>query len=468
MAIATVKRIVISPPIIGVAVTTLLIAFLVNNGIYLFCCLLTLYSILLLLWRQNRPGILVFAFLMQWTQVVAFVIWMNVLDMDINRVSPHAGTAVILACLGIIIMAATLSRAIGPLRVPSDEELVRQARLINERKILILYLFSTFFLGGLGFVLGSSSGLFQILMTLSSLKWVFFLVYAYVCWINKKNRVILAVIILFEFSTALYSYFSTFKEVILFTIILALTFVRKVSLKQFLNGLCIIIFVGFLLITWTAIKGDYRKYLNGGSHQQVVGVSRDAAFNKIGEKIGTLHWQDYQNAMIVFLYRVQYILHLAKTMDRVPAVLPHEYGGLWWENISFVLVPRLFNPDKPIYEATKKTNKYTGIHYSGFKQGASFSLGYFADSYIDFGYVGMFFPLAMIALFVSFIYRSFYSLKLNILFRYALINVALYEYTSFEADGLFLFGRLLLMFLVFYILGRSVLGPLQKWLYKST
>ena len=405
---------------------------------------------------------------MQWTQVVAYVVWMNVLDMDINRLSPHSGTAVIMACLGILVMAATLSRSIGPLKVPSDEELVRQARRINEQKILILYLFSTFFLGGLGFVLGSSSGLFQILMTFASLKWVFFLVYAYVSWINKKNRVILAVIILFEFSTALYSYFSTFKEVILFTIILALTFVRKISLKQFLNSLLIVVFVGFLLITWTAIKGDYRKYLNGGSHQQVVEVSRDAAFSKIGEKIGTLRWEDYQNAMTMFLYRVQYILHLAKTMDRVPAVMPHEYGGLWWENISFVLVPRLFNPDKPIYEATKKTNKYTGIHYSGFKEGASFSLGYFADSYIDFGYVGMFFPLAMIALFVAFIYRSFYNLhKLNILFRYALINVSLYEYTAFEADGLFLFGRLLLMFLVFYILGRSVLGPLQKWLYKS-
>jgi len=80
----------------------------------------------------------------------------------------------------------------------------------------------------------------------------------------------------------------------------------------------------------------------------------------------------------------------------------------------------------------------------------------------------MFIPLAIIALFVGFIYRRFYKLtKLNILFRFALINIVLYEFISFEADGLFLFGRLLLMFLVFYTLGRTVLPILQRWLYKA-
>ena len=468
MAIASTNKIVLSGPIIAVAVASIIVAITFENGFYLLSCLLTLYGILLLLWRQNRPGILVFAFLMQWTQVFAYVIWMNVMGWDIDRLSPHGGIAVMMACLGIITMAGVLSLVIRPMPIPTRQQFIEQARLINERKILILYLFSTLFLGGLGFIVGGNSGLAQILLTLSSLKWVFFLVYAYVSWLNKKNRLILGVIILFEFSTALYSYFSSFKEVILFTIILALTFVRKISFKQFLYGILVILFLGFLLITWTAIKSDYRNYLNGGTRQQVIEVSRGDAFSKISEKIGNIGWKDYQQAMVMFLYRVQYIYHLAKTMDRVPEILPHEGGGLWWENISFVLVPRLFYPEKPIYEATKKTAKYTGIHYAGLRQGASFSLGYYADCYIDFGYTGMLFPLVLIALFVAFIYRSFYKLtKLNILFRFALINVSLFEYTSFEADGLFLFGRLLLMFLVFYTLSRTVLNPLQKWLYKA-
>jgi len=31
----------------------------------------------------------------------------------------------------------------------------------------------------------------------------------------------------------------------------------------------------------------------------------------------------------------------------------------------------MFFPDKPRYEATQKTTKYTGINYAGYKQGAS-------------------------------------------------------------------------------------------------
>ena len=468
MAFASSHRIVISGPIVGLAGAVMFLTIFMDNGLYMMCALATLYALLLILWRSDRPGILVFAFLMQWAQVAAFVVWMDVLGYDINHYSPHAGIAVIMSCLGLVVMAAVVAQVIVKLPIPSREQFRHQATLINEKKILILYLASTFFLGGIGLVVSAGGGLAQIVMTFASLKWIFFLVYAYVSWINKKNRLILLAIILFEFSTALYSYFSSFKEVILITIILALTFIEKISFKQVVYSLLIAFFVGFLLITWTAIKSDYRAYLNKGTRQQVVEVSRSEAFSKIGQKISDLSWKNYQFAMNLFLYRVQYIYHLAKTMDRVPDILPYEFGGLWWDNISFVLEPRLFFPDKPRYEATQKTTKYTGISYAGYKQGASFSLGYFADSFIDFGYSGMFIPLAIIALFVGLIYRSFYKLtKLNILFRFALINIVLYEFISFESDGLFLFGRLLLMFLVFYTLGRVVLPILQRWLYKA-
>ena len=135
----------------------------------------------------------------------------------------------------------------------------------------------------------------------------------------------------------------------------------------------------------------------------------------------------------------------------------------------FVIEPRLFFPDKPVYEATVKTNKYTGFNYSGLKQGSSFSLGYFADSYIDFGYVGMFLPLILIGLFIVFIYRVLYGFsKIILLLRFAVINVALYDFGAFESDGLFLIGRLLLLFLVYWFISKFVLSRLQNWLYKAS
>lgn len=457
-----------SPAIIGLALTLLFGTLAFRNGIYLFACVLAAYLMLILLFRQGRPGMIVFAFLLQWVQVVTYVVWMDTMDMDINHFSRHADVAVTCSCIGLVVIAAIFSLTINRIPVISDAGFAKAAKAIDEKKILILYSISTLFLGGLQFALGGNSGFAQILATFSTLKWIFFMVYGYSCWANKKNWHIFAIMVLFEFTTSLYSYFSSFKEVILISIALGISLIRQVSFKQLLGGLVAGTVLLFIFIGWTAIKSDYRNYLNQGKGQQVVEVSRSEAFSKIGQKVGTLSWDDFQTASYLLMYRLQYIFHLAKSMDRVPDIMPHEDGELWWENVTYVLEPRLLFPNKPVYDATIKTVKYTGIHYAGRKKGASFSLGYFADSYIDFGYIGMFFPLALIGLALGGIYRLFNNLKdVNIVFRYALINVVFYEFCVFEADGLFLFGRLTLVTLVYYVLAKTLFPRLQSWLYKE-
>jgi hypothetical protein len=453
----------------SVLLASCVVAALCPNAPYLIFCLVAFYSIIFLLWRHSQPSVLLFAMLMQWVQVVAFVLWMNNNNEDIDWISNHGGVAVSIACLGLIVIAGVMSLGVRSLKMPSWQEFYHQAKLINEKKILLLYAISTLFLGGLGYAFGSNPGLYQILSTFSTVKWVFFMVFGYTALINKKNRLLLVIIIILEFTTSLYSYFSTFKDVILYTIILALSFVRRVTFRQLIYGLLIVTSLFFLLLTWTAVKSDYRKFLNNGTKQQVIEVSRGEAFSKLGEKVSSLSWQQYQQVLDLFLYRTQYILHLAKTMDRVPALIPYENGQIWLNNIMFVIEPRLFFPDKPVYEATVKTNKYTGFKYAGLKQGSSFSLGYFADSYIDFGYIGMFIPLILIGLFIVFIYRTLYGFsKINLLIRFAVINVALNDFSAFESDGLFLIGRLLLLLLVYWFISKFIFSRLQNWLYKAS
>src|SRR5258708_12542146 len=152
-------------------------------------------------------------------------------------------------------MALTFNLGLKSLPLPSREELFLQAKWIDERKILLLYLFSPFFLSGAGLAFGGG-GLAQILMTFASVKWVFFMVYAYVAWINKKNRLILLLIIAFEFTTALYSFFSSFKEVIFYTIIFSLSFLGKVNFKQVFYGILAVAALLFFFLTWTSIKED--------------------------------------------------------------------------------------------------------------------------------------------------------------------------------------------------------------------
>lgn len=439
-----------------------------RNGVYLFLCMITLLLLFVLLWRNQRPGIILFAFVMQWVQVIAYVVWMNVQGIDINAFSPHADIAILMSCIGLLVMALVIARGINKLPVPSRKMFEEEAGKINERKMFFLYLGSTLFLSSISFVFGLSSGVTQILVTLSSLKWIFFLIYGYIALITKKNRVMLGVMIVYEFTTSLYSYFSSFKQVILIVIILAITFIISITVRQLIYGLIVSALLIFLGVTWSAIKGDYRKFVSQGQKQQVVSVSREQAFDKIQKQVTQLRSQDFEIAAMVTLYRLQYILHLAKTMDRVPQVIPYEDGKLWKDNLEFIFLPRALFPNKPIFDASQKTNKYTGMNYSGFAKGVSFGLGYFADGYIDFGYVGMVLPLFLIALLVVFIYRIFYKMaSINILFRYGLINICIFNFTSFESDAIIVVGRLVITFIVFFALVRLVFPWLQRWLYKK-
>lgn len=438
-----------------------------RNGFYLSLCFITLFFLLRLTWRYGKPGIVPFAFLTQWIQVVAYVLWMNLVHVDVNALSKNADKAIILSCIGLIIMAIICTRVIAA-GGQYDITLFRKSAIKwNSKKVALLYFLSSVSLSSVGFAVGNTSGFSQILTTISSLKWLFFMIYGYLSFSKNGNKFVFILMVVFEFVTGLYSYFSNFKDPIFFTVITVLTLVRTVTLRQLLLGTISASAMLFILLTWTVLKSDYRKFLNQGTMQQKVNVSKSDAFEYISNKVDSLTIGHYEAAVGVFMYRTQYILHLAKTMDRVPAYLPHENGGLWYSNLKFVFVPRLLDPDKPVFDASEKTNKYTGLKYRGASEGASFSLGYFADAYIDFGYYLMFLPLILIAFFVAFIYRGFMGLgELNLLARMSFINVCLNSFTAFESDGIILVGRLYTGFITLYIVARFIFPAIQRWAYR--
>lgn len=237
-------------------------------------------------------------------------------------------------------------------------------------------------------------------------------------------------------------------------------------MKQFLVILTSIFLLGFFFLTWTAIKGEYRKYLNSGERLQKVLVSREAAYTNISDQLSQLSVDKYEKAINFSLYRIQYIMHLAIVMERIPLYMPHENGKLWLSNINFVIMPRILFPEKGIFDPSLKTNKYTGKKYATGKKGVAFSLGYFADSYVDFGHVLMYLPLIAIAFFVSLIYNYFMSSeKLNLLLRYGIVTTILITFSSFESDGTFLIGRLFISSVVMFVFSFTIFPIIQKWAY---
>jgi hypothetical protein len=314
----------------------------------------------------------------------------------------------------------------------------------------VIAFFVTNALSGVAFFFG---GITQMILSIAKIKWLFFLLFGFQVILKKRMQKEFIFFILIEFAMGFFSYFSEFKTVFYFLGFIYITFLAKVYLKQMTLAIIVLIAIFSAGVFWTGIKGEYRAFLNQGANTQTVDVSKNDALNKLIELSNKEDNSASKSSTVSFLERLQYTYHLSKTMDRVPEVIPYQDGKNWMQTIEFVLTPRILNPDKPEYEASAKTTKYTGIGYAGANSGTSVSLGYFADGYIDFGYIGMYIPLFILGIIYGRSY--FYFVKKssdNFIFNYAVVGSLFMEFMAFEMDSTFLLGRLITNLVIFYLL----------------
>ena len=121
--------------------------------------------------------------------------------------------------------------------------------------------------------------------------------------------------------------------------------------------------------------------------------------------VSQLDANDMADASEDLLKRLSYTEYFGVVLDRVPAVLPHEGGALWWDAIRRPFMPRLFFPEKTIIDDTERTIRYVGLNRATMGFGTSMSIGYIAESYIDFGTFGMMVPIFGLGLLLGGFYR---------------------------------------------------------------
>ncbi|MGN6343330.1 MAG: hypothetical protein ACTHML_20290 [Ginsengibacter sp.] len=433
-----------------------------NNALYLFSGMLLFGYMIYRLQIPYKPSVFTIVFLYHFIQVSAWVWMVNYMGVDINFKSPHSGLAVMLAYLGLIVLLGPVIYFNDKIPAVNFSTLKKHADKLSIQKTFIAYVIAFFSLNALGAAAFSFSGLSQIIISLVNVKWFFFLLFGFQVVIKRKMVREFVIFVGVEFALGFFSFFSDFKTVFFFLACLLLTFLVKVSLKQLVLAVVAVIFAAFMGITWTAIKGEYRTFLNQGSKTQTVQVSQGAAFDKLVE---LTEQEKDTSASISFFDRLQYTWHIAKAMDHVPSVVPYQNGNNWLESISFALTPRYFNPDKPKYEASIKATKYTGISYLGARSGVSFSLGYFADGYVDFGYFGMFIPLFFLGLVYGIVYYYFLRhSSSNFIFNYAVVGALFMEFNALEMDSTYLTGRLFSDLLTFFMLRLFFFPWLVKYL----
>jgi hypothetical protein len=436
-------------------VVILLSLLLFNNGLYLFLPALVLYFILYNFQQPNKPAVFSLVVVQHFFNISAAVWLANYLGRDVNYRSPSHATAIVASSIGLIFLMAPVYYFQNKIPAQTKASLRRYADRFSSEKVMYTYIISYFIassLGGLAFLFG---GLTQVIFSLVKIKWLLFLLFGFQCFLKDENKKIFYLFVVFEFLSGFLSFFSDFKTVIYFLAVLILCQVEKLSFKQVFSVIAIAVLLGVFGLIWTNVKGEYRSFLNSGSTQQVVGVESDAAFNKLYDLSSKVDDSKLNGSVVQMLDRMQYTYHFAKTIDRMPSVLPFEYGNNWLNSLSFATTPRFLNPDKPVYEATAKVRKYTGLHYLGKEYGVSFSLGYFGDCFIDFGLTGMMFVLLLI----GFLYGKIYywllrSASKNLVFNYCVACAFFMEFNAMEMDSTFLLGRLFATLLTFIVLVR--------------
>jgi hypothetical protein len=413
-----------------------------GNGIYIMAGMVVLFVVIYNTMYSTVPPVFGFLMFYHWLQTFAAIVLCNINNQDIDAVEPFTSKAVMLSFIGVAIMSTIMSIAVKKnILTQSSNELQKIAEKLSFFKILNLYLFGLIFKIVISQFTRGALG--QFVWSFMEVKWLFYLLMVFKVSLEKKNRNILIIITLIEFITGFLSFFSSFKEVIFFLIIGTFISFEKIKVKQVVGASVVGMILFFVMVTWTSIKGEYRAFANKGSSSQTFQVENDEAVDKLAELYENQSDNSFTAGIASLVYRIQYMENFAKVLKQVPARVPHEEGNLWKSNLEFVFTPRFLNENKGTFDASAKSNKYTGTIFATAAMGTSISMGYFSEGYIDFGAEGMFLPLIIIALVMMYFYNYMFTIKnSNALLNYAFVVTTFIPFYLMESDAIFYTGRL--------------------------
>ena len=424
-----------------------------TNGILLFGGLIIFFLLINVIQQPHKPSVFTLILFYHFLQISAGIWQSNYLNQDINYRSPSSEIATIASYIGLIFLFLPIAYYQNKLPALSLGILKKHAdRLAIDKtfKVYVIGFFAMNALTGIAFLIPS---LTQIILSIGNIKWFLFLLFGLQSILKNRMRKEFYIFCALEFALGFFSFFSEFKTVVYFVFFLLLCLLTAIRFNKMMIFAVVVACMFIAGVFWTSVKGEYRSFINKGSKTQTVQVEKREALDKLLELSDKQNINTFSDAIEDFLDRLQYTFHLAKTMDRVPSVIPYQDGSNWGSTLVFILTPRIIDPNKGNYDASSKASKYSGIQYSGSKRGVSISLGYFADGYIDFGYVGMFIPL----LILGFIYGSSYYFFMrkssnNFIFNYSVVGALYMGFMSFESDNIYVAGRLYVTLMVFFIL----------------
>ena len=429
--------------------------------------LLTMYVLAAFVWilRMNwtpmQPAVFVYGFVYQLLQSAIRVFQANLAGLPLNTFdqSHNAEKAVYLAVTGVVLMSLTLAKWHG--RYTFDNARLEAAfgritiwRAFQAHLLFLVLapLFSALKIGGLS----------QFMLPIEHLHWFAFCLLALAVLHRQRGYGWLTLAFLIEFMIGLTGFFSGFKTVIIYLVIAVLSVMTALKIRHLaFLALTAVLLIGLGLF-WTAIKVEYRMFLSGGERSQLIVVSKTDQINYLLGAVRNMDKIDWSEATQGMLNRLQYTRMFQLTLDHVPANTAHAQGACWQSAVCHVLMPRLLFPDKAALDDSQHAAAYTGITWAGAAEGSSISLGYIAESYVDFGVPGMFLPILIISLGFGYLYSRVVIQAADtdlIALHYVGIILIFNPFSLIETSPSKLLGGILLRFLMYHYMIRPVLYP---------
>ena len=435
-----------------------------------------LLIILKTFWRSNEPKHLLTNLLLYWAVVAILIPFAELANKPLNDFTRYgksdlrlASWVGLLALTFYLIGIQLVTRKVKSIQL---ETLYKILDRYDGKRIIILYIIVSLLSAALNSSIIHIPG-GQILLAISYLKWVLLTLVIVHTLVIKNNRTLVLLIVVLEILLSFSGFWAAFKDYILVALGAYLMFSPRLSFKTYFFLSVVFVFSLFLSVIWTFSKGEYRRYLTGGERTQLI-VERDNLDNiqKFYEIVQHDFSSDnFQENFFIGLenlvYRISYVEFLGLTIKQVPTYLPHENGNLLINAIEHILKPRILFPEKkPIYDS-ELTSKYTGAQFAGSEEGASFSLGTVAESYVDFGRYYMFIPIFFFGLWIGWMYKYFIVNGYNIIWGMC-YSAPIFQFAwSFPVPTAKFFGWSVTYFIGFWFLNKYIIKYLDNWLLKK-
>lgn len=453
----------------ALTLAALVYTFLLSDNILLMIpVLLFIPFAYKLFFIKGNPNVIFWGLMYQWLNVSIHLIYCTMLGITLSDY--FAGTifpsdlmdyTAILSITGMYIFCLGFFVVVKKLKIAMDES---EWEKYDPKKILQTYIIVSVIININQFAIWAFPSVVQYFYFFFYIKWGFFLVTFISIYKRAPHlKLLLYTVIAVEFFLGLSSYFaSSFTYILMFSLIAFSSVSKKISFVK--AGIFIISGAALfhLAVLWTAAKGNYRSYVSQGQNVQTVKVSQDEARKKLLELLTSIDPLTYERSVQELINRVGYIQYFAACIRFVPAKVPHQYGDVYLAAISHYLVPRFLNPDKPELDDSKHTNEFTGLNVSGKARASSFSLGTYADAYIDFGPYGMFVPIFLFGAMIGYFFKTLFRRGLWGLILtgpfFLLINI-------YGADTTKALGFVLIYFIVIYFVNRflkSFIDPMMR------